>query len=114
MAVFVPTTDRSQEPREYEFIAALTAPMWREEFNMRIPKVTKTTIVFILSAISLFFLRTAIWAILFRPWSDSLGFGLVFTLATIPLSATVSLFAALWVARRTYRSTKNHSPQTSI
>lgn len=79
---------------------------------MKIPKAAKAIIVFMFSAVSLLVLQTSIWTILFRPWSDPLGFGLMFTLATIPLSATVSLFVALWIARQTYRSTENHSFQT--
>jgi hypothetical protein len=47
--------------------------------------------------------QTALWALLFRPWSDPLGFGLLFTLATLPLSGVASVFGGLWIAHRVCR-----------
>lgn len=55
-------------------------------------------------AAALFVAQTALWTLLFRPWADPLGFGLLFTLATLPLSGTAALFGGLWAARRAYQA----------
>lgn len=64
----------------------------------------KAGAAFVAAVIVLFLAQTALWALLFRPWADSLGFGMLFTLATFPLSGSVAVFGALWASRRIYRA----------
>lgn len=64
----------------------------------------KATATFIAAAVVLFLGQTAFWALLFGSWGDPLGFGVLFTLATLPLSGAIAVFAALWASRRIYRA----------
>ncbi len=63
-----------------------------------------TAAAFTAAAAALFLAQMVLWVLLFRPWADPLGFGLLFTLATFPLSGTVALFGGLWASRRAYRA----------
>ncbi len=77
---------------------------------MTVPGRTRAALAFAAAALLLLTAQTALWALLFRPWSDALGFGLLFALATLPLSGVASLFGALWIARRTCRSAGGPPP----
>ncbi len=74
---------------------------------MSVGHILKVTLAFLMAA--LVAMQTGLWALLFRPWSDPLGFGTSFTLTTVPLSLVVGLFGGLWVSHCVHRREKNRA-----